>query len=104
MALAGTKTHDNLKEAFAGESQANRRYLYFAQKADIEGYNDVFRYNAKDWFRPPEWYCDAIESVGLVAQNATDKMVAGAGSQNVGHPIGSKGMKFSSHLVAATLK
>ena len=35
------KTHDNLKEAFAGESQANRRYLYFAQKADVEGYPDV---------------------------------------------------------------
>ena len=35
--LDGTKTHDNLKEAFAGESQANRRYLYFAQKADVEG-------------------------------------------------------------------
>ena len=31
----------NLKAAFAGESQANRRYLYFAQKADVEGYNDV---------------------------------------------------------------
>ena len=31
----------NLKDAFAGESQANRRYLYFAQKADVEGYNDV---------------------------------------------------------------
>ena len=40
-ALNGTKTHDNLKEAFAGESQANRRYLYFAQKADVEGYPDV---------------------------------------------------------------
>ncbi|MFN4165245.1 MAG: rubrerythrin family protein [Ferrovibrio sp.] len=40
-ALKGTKTHNNLKEAFAGESQANRRYLYFAQKADVEGYNDV---------------------------------------------------------------
>jgi rubrerythrin len=40
-ALKSTKTHDNLKEAFAGESQANRRYLYFAQKADVEGYNDV---------------------------------------------------------------
>src|SRR5260370_15502703 len=40
-ALQGTKTHDNLKEAFAGESQANRRYLYFAQKADVEGYPDV---------------------------------------------------------------
>jgi rubrerythrin len=39
--LNESKTHDNLKEAFAGESQANRRYLYFAQKADIEGYPDV---------------------------------------------------------------
>ena len=38
--LDGTKTHENLKEAFAGESQANRRYLWFAQKADIEGYPD----------------------------------------------------------------
>ena len=34
--LHGTKTHENLKEAFAGESQANRRYLWFAQKADVE--------------------------------------------------------------------
>jgi rubrerythrin len=39
--LKGTKTHDNLKEAFAGESQANRRYLYFAQKADVEGHPDI---------------------------------------------------------------
>jgi rubrerythrin len=39
--LHGTKTHENLKEAFAGESPANRRYLYFAQKADVEGYPDV---------------------------------------------------------------
>ena len=39
--LKGSKTQDNLKEAFAGESQANRRYLYFAQKADVEGYPDV---------------------------------------------------------------
>ena len=41
MALKGSKTEDNLKYAFAGESQANRRYLYFAQKADVEGFNDV---------------------------------------------------------------
>ena len=40
-ALKGTRTHDNLKAAFAGESQANRRYLYFANKADVEGQNDV---------------------------------------------------------------
>ncbi len=39
--LANTQTEKNLKEAFAGESQANRRYLYFAQKADVEGYPDV---------------------------------------------------------------
>jgi rubrerythrin len=39
--LKGTKTEENLKTAFAGESQANRRYLYFAQKADVEGYPDV---------------------------------------------------------------
>jgi rubrerythrin len=39
--LKGTKTHQNLKEAFAGESQANRRYIYFARKADVEGYADI---------------------------------------------------------------
>ena len=39
--LKGSKTENNLKEAFAGESQANRRYLYFAQKADVEGHPDV---------------------------------------------------------------
>ena len=39
--LNGTQTHENLKAAFAGESQANRRYLYFAQKADVEGQPDV---------------------------------------------------------------
>jgi len=41
MQLKGSKTHQNLKDAFAGESQANRRYLYFAAKADVEGQNDV---------------------------------------------------------------
>src|SRR6202007_3456275 len=39
--LKGSKTHQNLKEAFAGESQANRRYLYFAKVADVEGYPEV---------------------------------------------------------------
>jgi rubrerythrin len=41
MELKGSQTETSLKEAFAGESQANRRYLYFATKADVEGYNDV---------------------------------------------------------------
>lgn len=41
MDLKGSQTEQSLKDAFAGESQANRRYLYFAAKADVEGYNDV---------------------------------------------------------------
>src|SRR3954465_9031721 len=39
--LKGTKTHEALKEAFAGESMANRRYLYFARKAELEGFTEV---------------------------------------------------------------
>ena len=39
--IKGSKTEENLKEAFTGESQANRRYLYFAQKADVEGQPDI---------------------------------------------------------------
>lgn len=39
--LKGSKTHENFKHAFAGESQANRRYLYFARRADIEGYPEI---------------------------------------------------------------
>ena len=39
--LRGTVTEQNLKNAYAWESQANGRYLYLAQKADAEGFNDV---------------------------------------------------------------
>src|SRR5688572_31727166 len=39
--LKGSKTHQNLKDAFAGESQANRRSLYFAKVADVEGQPDI---------------------------------------------------------------
>ena len=41
MPLKGTKTHENLKQSFASEAQANRRYLYFARRADIEGYPEI---------------------------------------------------------------
>ena len=41
MALKGSKTEQNLRDAFAGESQANRRYLYFAKMADVEGQPDI---------------------------------------------------------------
>ena len=39
--LKGSKTHEALKEAFAGESMANRRYLYFARKAELEGFPEI---------------------------------------------------------------
>ena len=67
MSLKGTKTEENLKEAFAGESQANRRYLYFAQKADIEGYNDVaavFRSTAEGETGHAHGHLEYLEEVG----------------------------------------
>jgi rubrerythrin len=39
--LKGTETEQNLKDAFAGENQASRRNLFFVQKADVEGFNDI---------------------------------------------------------------
>jgi len=39
--LSGSKTEENLREAFAGESQANRKYLAFAKKAETEGYPQI---------------------------------------------------------------
>jgi rubrerythrin len=67
MSLKGSKTENNLKEAFAGESQANRRYLYFAQKADVEGYNDVaavFRSTAEGETGHAHGHLEFLEEVG----------------------------------------
>lgn len=65
--LKGSKTEEALKEAFAGESQANRRYLYFAQKADVEGYNDisaVFRSTAEGETGHAHGHLEYLEAVG----------------------------------------
>ena len=67
MKLNGTKTEKNLKDAFAGESQANRRYLYFAQKADVEGFNDVavvFRSTAEGETGHAHGHLEYLEQVG----------------------------------------
>ena len=67
MQLKGSKTHDNLKAAFAGESQANRRYLYFAAKADVEGQNDVaalFRSTAEGETGHAHGHLEYMEVVG----------------------------------------
>ena len=72
--LKGSKTEDNLKAAFAGESQANRRYLYFAQKADVEGYNDVAAvFGEMEEQRPP-----ALEQTGALDVAAEQVGVAAA--------------------------
>ena len=66
-ALKGSKTHDNLKAAFAGESQANRRYLYFAAKADVEGQNDVaalFRSTAEGETGHAHGHLDFLKKAG----------------------------------------
>jgi rubrerythrin len=65
--LAGTKTLDNLKAAFAGESQANRRYLYFAKQADVEGHPDIaglFRDTAEGETGHAHGHLDYIKQVG----------------------------------------
>jgi rubrerythrin len=65
--LKGTKTHQNLKEAFAGESQANRRYLYFAKQADIEGYPEIaglFRDTAEGETGHAHGHLDYLKKVG----------------------------------------
>ncbi|HMS25015.1 MAG TPA: rubrerythrin family protein [Acidimicrobiia bacterium] len=67
MELKGSQTHENLKHAFAGESQANRRYLYFAQKADVEGYTEVsaiFRSTAEGETGHAFGHMDFLEDAG----------------------------------------
>ena len=83
--LAGSKTEGNLKEAFSGESQANRRYLYFAQKADVEGFNDVaavFRSTAEGETGHAHGHLEFLEVVGDPATGKpigpTDKNLAAA--------------------------
>ena len=65
--LKGSKTHTNLKEAFAGESQANRRYLYFAKVADVEGHPDLaglFRDTAEGETGHAHGHLEFLEAVG----------------------------------------
>ena len=65
--LKGSKTEKNLKDAFAGESQANRRYLYFAKVADVEGYPEVamnFRETAEGETGHAHGHLEYLEVVG----------------------------------------
>ena len=90
--LNGTKTHENLKEAFAAESQANRRYLWFAQKADIEGYPDaasLFRSVAEGETGHAHGHLDYLAEVGDPAS---------------GEPIGDTADNFKASFAGETYK
>jgi len=88
--LKGTETEQNLKEAFAGESQASRRYLYFAQKADVEGFNDVaaaFRSTAESETGHAHGHLEYLEEMGDLA---------------TGKPIGSTGDNLKAAIASET--
>ncbi len=88
--LKGTETEQNLKEAFAGESQASRRYLYFAQKADVEGFNDVaavFRSTAEGETGHAHGHLEYLEEMGDLA---------------IGKPIGSTGDNLKAAIASET--
>ena len=90
MALKGSKTEQSLRGAFAAESQANRRYLYFANKADIEGQNDVaalFRSTAEGETGHAHGHLEFLESVGDPA---------------TGLPIGSSRRNLESAIASET--
>ena len=92
--LKGSKTHDNLKAAFAGESQANRRYLYFARQADIEGYPDVgglFRDTAEAETGHAHGHLDHLKSVG---DPATDKPI-GSTEKNLASAVAGETYEYT---------
>src|SRR6056297_418377 len=90
MELKGSKTEQNLKDAFSGESQANRRYLYFASKADVEGYNDVsalFRSTAEGETGHAHGHLEFLEA---------------AGDPATGEPIGATDINLKSAIAGET--
>ena len=88
--LKGSKTHANLKDAFAGESQANRRYLYFAKVADVEGQPDVaglFRDTAEGETGHAHGHLDYLKKVGDPA---------------TGEPIGDTALNLKASIAGET--
>src|SRR5690554_3139575 len=89
MSLKGSKTEANLRTAFTRESEANRRYLYFAQRADIEGYTEVatlFRSTAEGETGHAHGHLEYLEEVGdpasgLPIGNTADNLRASIASE-----------------------
>lgn len=88
--LKGSKTHSNLKDAFAGESMANRRYLFFARQAEKENYSEV-----ADLFR------DTAEGETGHAFGHAEFLVA-AGDPATDEPIGTTELNLASAVAGET--
>ena len=77
MELKGSKTEKNLKEAFAGESQARNKYTYFASVAKKEGYEQIAaifeatanneKEHAKMWFKELQGIGTTVENLKAAA-------------------------------------
>ena len=92
--LKGSRTHENLKAAFAGESQANRRYLYFARVADIEGHPDIaglFRDTAEGETGHAHGHLDFLKAVG---DPATD-LPMGLTKENLASAVAGETSEFT---------
>jgi len=93
MQLKGSKTEENLRAAFASEAEANRRYLYFANKADIEGQSDIsalFRSTAEGETGHAHGHLDYLAEVGdpasgLPMGSSRDNLNAAVASETYEH-------------------
>jgi rubrerythrin len=88
--LKGTQTHENLKRAFASEAQANRRYLFFARQADLEGFPEIaglFRDTAEGEAGHAQGYLDFLKQLG---------------DPSTGLPIGSTANNLESAIAGET--
>jgi len=93
--LKGSKTHENLKAAFANEAQANRRYLYFARQADIEGYPEIaglFRDTAEGEAGHAHGHLDHLRKIGDPATG----MPIGATLANLESAIAGEASEYTS--------
>lgn len=94
MSLKGSKTETNLRTAFTTESEANRRYLYFAQRADIEGYTEVsalFRSTAEGETGHAHGHLEYLEEVGDPASG----LPIGTTAENLRASIASETYEYS---------
>jgi len=81
--LKGTKTEKNLKDAFAGESQARNKYTYFASVAKKEGYEQIAalfletaeneKEHAKIWLKKLSGIASTIENLKAAASGENDE-------------------------------